>query len=89
MCGSFARQGDIKGSDVDMVIKFMEGFSFGDKHNMFVCQRIKKILGDQFRKNVDFIDYDVIVDKINNPSEYDITHGYQKMIDDLIWIIER
>jgi len=83
--GSFARGEDYtEASDIDLVVD-IEGEHF-DKEALWVAERIRKILMDQFRKKVDFIKYDTIIDRKDTPSNFYIQKGYRKMYEDLIWL---
>lgn len=87
--GSFARMGDRKGGDIDLILQFSDDMEFACNCSRTVRYHLKKILGDQFRKDTDFITYTRMMEGIRTPREFDYQPGYANMLKDLVWLWRR
>jgi len=85
--GSYARGSETNDSDVDLVFD-VNGVLI-DEAVLSAGLKIKSILGNQFQKEIDIINYDTILNRTNGENSglhaLEI-EGYMKMRDEIRWL---
>lgn len=87
--GSYARNDYTISSDVDLVFDMEKGAE--DAILASTGARLRAIFMNQFRTNLDVINYNSILQRLDEPEKltcYQVD-GYRQMLIDLIWIWER
>ena len=87
--GSYAIGNHTEASDVDLV--FDTGSKLIDEAIMSAGMQIKSILGNQFSKSVDIINYNTILLKCDRDADIHCLElfGYKHMLECLQWIWRR
>lgn len=86
LVGSYARDDFTESSDLDLVFNLDNAQT--DSTLTETVAALRLILIDQFRKKLDIIKYENILQNLEMPINFYQRKGYEKMLEDLAWIWE-
>jgi len=84
--GSYARNEQSDISDVDLVFMTPDGNI--DEPLATVAMPIRSVLRNQFRVDLDVVNYQTILNRAGSPDGLHFQDGYRSMLRDLRWVWE-